>query len=88
MVKTMKELEHENMLRNLTNNCIDDLKKFYGYTHQKTVVNCGRRGDSLAGSILDYYAPLILKKAFAELPHILCMNPENLVDKKRITDNG
>ncbi len=81
--KSFGQLEHEMTLTNLTNDCLDDLKKFYKVPHERnTAVSVGRRGDSLAGNILSCYPPAILQRAFKELPNVLRVEPENLIARQ------
>ena len=72
------------------NRCIDDLKKFYGYTNQlNTPVNLGRRGDSLAGNILRQYTPYQIAEAFTLLPLVLkTSKDERVKDYERNDKNS
>ena len=68
------------ILNRLTNFCIHDLCKFYGRGfYLNTVVNMGRRGDSLAANILNCYSPTILANAFKQLPEKLDLTSDNII---------
>lgn len=76
MTMTAKERANKKKL----DDCLDDLKKFYGYRHTvNTIVNTGRRGNNLAGNILKSYSPSILRQAFYLLPGLLRTNSEDIV---------
>ena len=83
-IAKMADQEKEERDNELVNDCLDDLKKFYGRPHQRnTPVNLGRRGESLAANILLQYSPHILQLAFDLLPLVLHQDRNERV--RRIT---